>query len=85
MYTVYVLRNGKSGKIYIGQTSNYEKRLVQHNDPTFDMRSYTSLNKGKWVLLYKEEYKTRKEARIREKQLKSSRGRQFIKNKIAGV
>ena len=85
MFTVYVLRNEVSGKIYIGQTNNFEKRIKQHNDENFDERAYTSLNKGKWLLVYKEEFSTRKEAMIREKQLKSSRGRNFIKKTIKGV
>ena len=85
MFTVYVLRNEHSSKIYIGQTNNFEKRIKQHNDENFDRRSYTSLNRGIWVLVYKEQFLTRREARIREKQLKSSRGRNFIKTKILGV
>ena len=45
-------------------------------------KSFTSKNDGLWVLVYKEEFKTRSEAVKREKQLKSSRGREFIKNLI---
>jgi len=82
MFAVYVLRNEQSGKIYIGQTADFEKRVKQHNDENFDKRSYTSLNKGKWVFAYKEEFETREEVKRREKQLKSSRGRAFIKSKI---
>jgi len=85
MFTVYVLRNEHSSKIYIGQTNNFEKRIKQHNDENFDRRSYTSLNRGIWVLVYKEQFLTRREAIVREKQLKSSRGRVFIKTKILGV
>ena len=85
MFYVYVLKNEQSGKIYIGQTSNLEKRITQHHDQSFDKRSYTKLNKGTWLLVYKEIFETREEARVREKQLKSSRGRNFIKTKISGV
>jgi len=85
MFYVYVLKNDRSGKIYIGQTSDLEKRITQHNDQSFDKRSYTKLNKGTWSLIYKEIFETREEVRVREKQLKSSRDRDFIKTKIMGV
>lgn len=81
MIKVYVIKN-EFGKIYIGQTGNFEKRIQQHNDPKFDRRSYTKINKGEWILVYSEDFKTRKEAMKREKQLKSSRGRNFIKTDL---
>ena len=79
MYYVYVLKNEISNKIYIGQTADISKRLKQHNDKTFDKRAFTKLNKGSWTLIYKEEFATRQEAMRREKELKSSRGRDFIR------
>ena len=85
MFYIYVLRNNISGKIYIGQTLNLEKRIEQHNDRTFDKKSFTHLNKGEWKLVYKEEKATRKEALLREKELKSYRGREFIKKIIGSV
>lgn len=84
MFYDYVLKDEMSGKIYIGQTGNFEKRIRQHNDPEFDRRSYTKLNKGKWALVHKESFMTRKEAIKRERELKSSRGRNFIHSKILG-
>jgi predicted GIY-YIG superfamily endonuclease len=35
-----------------------------------------------WILIYKEEFSTRQEALVREKQLKSYRGREFVKKCI---
>lgn len=84
MYYVYILHNEESDKIYIGQTDNLERRLKQHNDSEFDKRSFTKLNKGKWKLVHKEVFLTRREAMRREKQLKSSRGRDFIRKIILG-
>lgn len=82
MFWVYVLKNDLSDKIYIGQTENLEKRINQHNGRNFRKSSYTKLNKGKWVSVYEEEFITREEAIKRERQLKSSRGRNFINNQI---
>lgn len=86
MFYTYVVQNSVTKKIYIGQTDNTVKRVDQHNDTSFKKNSYTKLNKGQgtWELVYTEEYKTRVEAKIREKQLKTSRGRDFIKNTILG-
>jgi putative endonuclease len=81
MYIVYALLNKRNDKIYIGQTNDIEKRLQQHKDK-ISSRSYTARFEGDWELIYKEEKPTREEALIREKQLKSFRGRQFIRQQV---
>jgi putative endonuclease len=78
---VYAVYNRENNKIYIGQTENLNERLKLHNTKEF-VGSFTSRFNGHWELIYKEEVKTRKEALIREKQLKSYRGREFIKKFI---
>ncbi len=83
MYCVYVLRSQITGKIYIGHTSNFDKRLKRHNQELpSKLTSYTRKNKGPWKLVYKEEYRIRKEAMKREKELKSYKGREYIKKQI---
>jgi putative endonuclease len=75
-YTVYVIYSKKFDKIYIGYTSNLEKRIISHNH---------KLNKGwtkryqPWELIYKEAYPDKKTALRREKELKSYKGRLFIR------
>lgn len=81
MYFVYAIYNKEHNKIYIGQTSNLEERLRLHNERLI-RGSYTSRYDGNWVLIYSEESLNRTLALLREKQLKSFRGRQFIKQKI---
>ena len=80
MYTVYVIYNETANKFYIGQSNDIEKRIELHNSHLF--KGYTASFVGKWKLLYREEYITRSEALVREKQLKSFRGREFVKNNI---
>jgi putative endonuclease len=80
MYTVYAIYNKEAKKFYIGQTVNLETRLEQHNHKSF--KGYTSRFDGLWDLVYSEEAGTRVEALTREKQLKSFRGREFIKQHI---
>ncbi len=83
-YYVYVLRSESTGKTYIGQTDNLEKRVVQHNDPDNTLSLYTKRNKGSWRLIYHEICKTRSEAMKREKLLKTGVGREHIKKALAG-
>jgi len=82
-YFTYVIQSTSTGKIYIGQTDNLNLRLRRHNGtlPT-NKRSYTKLNKGPWKLVYHEELNTRKDATIREKLLKSHRGRDWLRTFI---
>ena len=74
MIFVYVLRSQKNGHLYIGMTNNLERRLEEHN--TGKNRSTKAYIPYK--LLTFEKFKTRVEARLREKYLKSSVGRRFI-------
>ncbi len=76
-YIVYIIKNN-NGKIYIGQTSQLEKRIGEHN---FTGQGYTSKYRP-WHLIHKEEYLTRKDAMSREKFLKTGKGRDWIKNTI---
>ncbi|MDO8523129.1 MAG: GIY-YIG nuclease family protein [bacterium] len=86
MFTVYAIVSKSNCKIYIGQTADLEARLKQHNalDETH-LSQFTRQNKGPWKLVHKEDYQTRQEALKREKQLKSYRGREFIKNLIQNI
>ncbi|QQS65394.1 GIY-YIG nuclease family protein [Candidatus Saccharibacteria bacterium] len=80
MYVVYAIYNRLLDKVYIGQTSDIDKRIKEHNLHTF--AGFTSRFEGKWELIFKESVATRSEALKREKQLKSYRGREFIKTHI---
>ncbi len=83
MFSVYVIKNSDCNKSYTGHTENLENRLLRHNGILKNKKkSFTSKNKGFWKLVYREEFKTRIEAIKREKELKSFRGREFIKNLI---
>ncbi len=83
MFTVYAIKSASSGKIYIGQTIDINLRLEQHNsDGVKHLGRYTRQNKGPWKLIHTESFLSRSEALKREKQLKSFRGREFVKNLV---
>ncbi len=75
MSFVYILNNPITDKFYIGSTNNLNRRLRQHllgkTRTTRILRTYN--------LVYFEEYKTDKEARDREKKLKSYKSKKYIK------
>jgi putative endonuclease len=74
IYSVYVLRSQNHPRFYIGMTTNFERRLRQHNSGhTKSTRAYKP-----WVLVIIEEYDDAVTAREREKYLKSGVGREYI-------
>ena len=81
MFYVYALYNKLCNKQYIGQTSDVQKRLLSHNNKEYP-KSYTARFDGTWELVYTEACEEKSQAMVREKQLKSYQGRQFIKKLI---
>ena len=63
---VYIIESEIDGDYYKGSTEDYLKRLEQHNN---GLSKFTSV-KRPWQLKYVEMLSTKKEALIREKQLK---------------
>jgi putative endonuclease len=72
---VYVLYSESFRKIYIGYTSNLEKRVQSHN--SLATKGWT-IKFRPWVLFRTEEFVDKKSALKRERELKSAKGREFI-------
>ncbi|HQV65123.1 MAG TPA: GIY-YIG nuclease family protein [Candidatus Paceibacterota bacterium] len=69
IFYVYILANDRNGTIYIGITSNLEKRIREHKTKVYE-QSFTSkyeINK----LVYYESTENAESAVTREKQLKN--------------
>ncbi len=79
MYYTYVLYSKKYNKIYIGYTSNLEKRFLSHNE--LSHKGYTRKFRP-WIIAFYEVFNSKKEAMEREKFLKSGKGRELVRNKI---
>jgi putative endonuclease len=75
---VYILESASTGKRYIGQTDDLERRLAEHNSREHNLCKFTSRHPGPWRLVYHETCETRSEAMRRERWLKSGVGRQWI-------
>ena len=79
MYKIYVLYSEKFDKIYVGFTSDIAQRLLSHNK--LATKGWT-IKFRPWVIIHEEEFEIKAEAMKREKELKSSRGRAFIREKL---
>ena len=80
MYKVYILFSEKIKKYYIGHSENLEKRLARHNKGLVK-----STKSGKpWIIVYTEDYPTKREAYKRELQIKSYKKGEAFK-KLIGV
>jgi putative endonuclease len=75
MYFVYAIQNQKDGRIYVGLTSDVEKRLIEHNKGKTKSTKFYIPRK----IIYFEECNTRIEARNREKYWKSGIGKEKLK------
>ncbi|WP_040671081.1 GIY-YIG nuclease family protein [Nitritalea halalkaliphila] len=76
MFTVYALYSQKFDKLYIGFTANLEQRLLSHN--VLGKKGW-SIKFRPWTVLHIETFETKSEAMKREKELKSGKGRQFLR------
>ncbi|NOY51157.1 MAG: GIY-YIG nuclease family protein [Chlorobi bacterium] len=79
MYVVYVLYSLKFDKIYVGITSDLIARFHSHNE--LSPKGWTK-NFRPWTVFHLEFLESKKEALKREKQLKSAKGREWIRNEI---
>jgi len=74
MFYVYVIKNLLTHKRYTGYTKNIHQRIKKHNT---NHKGYTG-QRGEWVLVYSEQYRNKNDALLREKFLKSGKGREFL-------
>lgn len=77
-YYVYLLESSNTSKLYIGYTRDLKKRLIEHNNGlNFSTKPYIP-----WRLIYYEASLNEKDARRREKYLKTNQGSRLIKRRI---
>ena len=75
-YYVYILKSlGKKKVTYVGYTNNLKERIKRHN-----LGKGAKFTRGrKWTLIYKENFKSKKEAISREYYIKKNR---VLRNKL---
>ncbi len=78
-FVTYVLYSKKYQKIYIGYTSNLIVRFKSHN--CLSKKGFTTKFRP-WIIIHVEFFNSKSLAMSREKELKSSKGRFYIKEEI---
>jgi putative endonuclease len=78
MFTTYVLQSQSTHRLYTGSTSDFDKRLMQHNTDV----SFSTKHRGPWVLVYREDFATLAEAVRRERYLKTGKGREELRRGV---
>lgn len=77
-YYVYVLRSLKDGRNYTGFTHNIQERLIQHNTG----KVTSTKHRIPFELVYFEASKCIDDATHREKYLKTTYGKRYIKTRL---
>ena len=72
MFWVYVLRNPENKRLYVGSTSDLNRRLQEHHRKS---------KKG-YILIYREECRDKAQALKRELYFKTGNGRRALKSLI---
>ena len=81
VFTVYVLRSLRNNKRYVGYTGKMPtEKLAEHNGGA----TRWTRNNGPFELIHNEEFGDAQCARLREKFLKSGRGRQWLDENVQG-
>jgi putative endonuclease len=79
-YFVYILHSPSSGKYYVGQSFNPQRRLEFHN--TFE-KGFTSRYRP-WDLVYMKECGSKNEAMNLEKKIKQWKSKEKIAKLVSG-
>jgi len=75
---VYVLQNDKNQDLYVGYTTDLKARLERHNKGfNLSTKPYRP-----WRLIHYEAYRSEKDAKRREKYLKTSQGSRLLKRML---
>jgi len=78
MFYVYILQSIKDGNFYVGYSADLKTRFIEHKKGKVS----STKNRRPIILIYYEAYRSGKDARIREKFLKTGKGREFMDKNI---
>ena len=78
MWYVYLLKSSKTKLWYTGSTNDLRKRILRHNSG----KNISTKHGIPWRLIYYESSIHMKDARARERYLKSGMGKRYLKNRL---
>jgi len=76
MYYVYVIRGPK--QFYTGSTKDLKKRFSEHAEN----KVFSTKGRGPWEIVYYEASLSEKDARERERYLKTAWGKRYLRNRM---
>lgn len=74
-YYVYILKSLKDGRLYIGYTTDLEKRFEEHQNG----KVIATKHRRPFERIFYEAYKSSKNAKRREKYFKTSKGKSTLR------
>lgn len=77
-YYVYLLQSKLDDSLYIGYTNDVKRRLIEHNNG----RNLSTKHSKPWQLIFLEGYLDEKDAKRRERYLKTNQGARLLKRLI---
>jgi len=78
VYYVYIIKNKDNGRLYIGSTTDLQRRLAEHNRGKTKSTRFSS----RWELVYYEAHRSKSLMRKAEIFYKTGQGRRQIKKKL---
>ena len=75
MHYVYILKSIENGRLYTGFSENLRQRIRQHQSKAV----HTTKRMGNLDLIYYETFKSKEDAKRREKYLKTTKGKRTLK------
>ncbi len=78
MFYVYLLKSVKDDNWYTGYTEDLQKRILEHNQG----KNFSTKNRGPFKLMYYETGLNEKDAKAREKYLKTGMGKKYLRNRL---
>ncbi len=79
MFKVYIIFSAFLDRYYVGSTANIEDRLFRHKNSG----SKSTKSASDWELVYSEEFDTRSEAVLREREIKGKKSRKYLESLIS--
>jgi len=78
MFYVYVLKSLSDGMFYTGSTNDLQRRFKEHNNGL----NFSTKHRRPFILIYYEACLDEKDARVREKYLKTGIGKKYLVNRL---
>jgi putative endonuclease len=78
MAWLYILQSEKSGRFYVGSTTDLDRRLTEHNAG----QTISTRNRGPWNVVHREQFDDAIVAKARELEIKSWKSHRSIQELI---